>query len=299
LNAAFSKSPTGSTQPIQAISPDMKPRRSQTSRATSELAKPHRRRVKLVDEIIESLRQDIVTRRLPHGARLPSEKELSDRYGVSQPTIREAIRALEAVGLVAVFHGSGSFVRSQGDFALASALQTLLQLESVGVMQVLEVRQVLGRYSIEAAATNATAEDIEAITAACTRFESLGEAKTIEEVIACIIDFQRTVSAASHSPLLHSLEVFLLALLNQVQVTSLTGRGPRFWRARALDFQLHRVAILEGIRSGDPKLARQAVDRYFEAQRARFERDDNLRTINLSSPSLINVLAQMVRQYKD
>ena len=276
----------------------MKARRLQTTHPTLELVKPRRRRVKVVDEIIESLRQDIVTRRLPHGERLPSEKELSDRYGVSQPTIREAIRALEAVGLVEVFHGSGSFVRSQGDYALASALQTLLQLESVGIMQVLEVRQVLGRYSIEAAASNATAEDIEAITLACTRFESLGDVKTVEEVIAYIIDFQRAVSAASHSPLLHSLEVFLLALLNEVQVQSLTGRGPRFWRARALDFQRHRVAVLEGIRSGDPQIARRAIDRYFEAQRARFERDDHLRALNLSNPSLINVVAKMVRQYK-
>jgi GntR family transcriptional repressor for pyruvate dehydrogenase complex len=274
----------------------MRTRRLQPS--PSQLPKPRRRRVKVVDEIIESLRQDIVTRRLPDGGRLPSEKELADRFGVSQPTIREAIRALEAVGLVDVFHGSGSFVRSQGDYALASALQTLLQLESVGVMQVLEVRQVLGRYSIEAAASNATAEDIKAITLACARFESLNDGNTVEEVIAHIIDFQRAVSAASHSPLLHSLEVFLLALLTEVQVKSLTGRGPRFWRARALDFQRHRVAILDGIRSGDPQVARQAMERYFEAQRSRFERDDSLRKLDLSHPGLINVVAKMVRQLK-
>jgi GntR family transcriptional repressor for pyruvate dehydrogenase complex len=276
----------------------MSTRRLPTSRPASQLSKPRRRRLTVVDEIIESLRQDIVTRRLPHGERLPSEKELSEQFGVSQSTVREAIRALEAVGLVDVFHGNGSFVRSQGDFALASALQTLLQLESVGIMQVLEVRQVLGRYSIESAASNATAKDIEAITVACARFDGLGDVKTVEEVIAHIIDFQRAVSAASHSPLLHSLEVFLLALLNEVQVSSLTGRSPRFWRARALEYQNHRVAILEGIRSGDPRVARRAIDRYFEAQRARFEQDDNLRALKLSNPGLINVVAKMVRQYK-
>jgi len=276
----------------------MRTRRSPASRPTSELPKARRRRVTVVDEIIESLRQDIVTRRLAHGERLPSEKELSEQFGVSQSTVREAIRALEAVGLVDVLHGSGSFVRGRGDFALASALQTLLQLESVGIMQVLEVRQVLGRYSIEAAASNATAKDIESIAVACARFDELGDAKTVEEVIAHIIEFQRAVSAASHSPLLHSLEVFLLALLNEVQVNSLTGRGPRFWRARALEYQAHRVAILEGIRSGDPRVARRAMDRYFEAQRARFEQDDNLRALKLSNPSLINGVAKMVRQYK-
>jgi GntR family transcriptional regulator, transcriptional repressor for pyruvate dehydrogenase complex len=277
---------------------DTNTRRLPKSRRPTELVKPRRRRVTVVDEIIESLRQDIVTRRLPHGERLPNEKELSDQFGVSQSTVREAIRALEAVGLIDVLHGSGSFVRGQGDYALASALQTLLQLESVGIMEVLAVRHVLGRYSIEAAATNATAEDAQTIATACARFDRLGDVKTVEEIISHILDFQNAVSAASHSPLLHSLEVFLLALLTEVQVSSLTGRGPRFWRARALEFQPHRVAILEGIRTSDPRAARRAMDRYFEAQRARFEQDDNLRALKLSNPGLINVVAKMVRQYK-
>ncbi len=252
----------------------------------------------MVDEIIESLRQDIVTRRLSHGDRLPSEKELSDRFGVSQPTVREAIRALETLGLVDVIHGNGTFVRGQGGYGLASALQTLLQLESVGIMEVLDVRQVLGRCSIEAAASNATARDLEAIGSACSRFDRLGDAGE-DEVIACILAFQRAVSAASHSSLLHSLEEFLLALLHEVQVKSLTGRGPHFWRARALDFQVHRVAILRGIESGEPKTARRAMDRYFNAQRIRFEQDRNLCMLNLSSPGLIGVVAAMVRQFKD
>ena len=271
---------------------------SSTPRAPLETERPRRRRIKIVDEIIETLRQDIVTRRLPHGARLPTEKELSDRFGVSQPTVREAIRALETLGLIEVFHGSGSFVRSQGDYALASALQTLLQLESVGIMDVLAVRQVLGRYSIEAATLNATAEDIEAIELAKARFDHPGELKDTDQVISCILEFQRVLSAASHNSILNSLEAFLLALLNEVQVKSLTGRGIRFWRARALAFQPHRIAILDGLRSGDPVVAREAMDRYFEAQRARFEQDEVLRSLNLSSPRLVTIVSDMVRQSK-
>ena len=263
----------------------------------TESAKP-RRRMKVVDEIIETLRQDIVTRRLPHGERLPNEKELSDRFGVSQPTVREAIRALETLGLVEVLHGNGSFVRSQGDYALASALQTLLQLQGVGIMEVLDVRQVLGRYSIEAATLHATAEDIIAITAAVSQFERPAELKEIDQVIECVLSFQRAVSAASHRPLLCSLESFLLALLNEVQVNSLTSRNIRFWRARALEFQPYRLSILAGILSRDPVTARGAMDRYFEAQRARFERDDTLRSVDLSSQQLVTIVSDMVRQSK-
>ena len=270
------------------------------ARASRTPAEPRTRprRVKLVDEIIESLRQDIVTRRLPDGERLPSEKELSDRFGVSQPTVREAIRALETLGLVEVLHGSGSFVRSQGDFALASALQTLLQLRSVGIMDVIDIRQVLGRHSLKLAVANATDEDLAEIADTCARFERAEDFKDVEDVVAHVIGFQRALSAASHNELLMSLEAFLLALLNEVQFKSLSSRGVRFWRARAMDFQVHRVAILDGLRSGDPAAACQAVDEYFDAQRKRFEQDDNLRALNLSNPRLIDVVGNMVRQFR-
>ena len=239
-----------------------------------------------------------MTRKLPHGSRL-LEKDVSNRFGVSEPTAREAIRALEMVGLVEVLHGNGSFVRSQGDFAVASALQTLLQLESVGIMEVLDVRQLLGRRSIELAASNATEEDIAAVAQACARYDRLDEVKDISEVIAYVIAFQRAVSAASHSPLIQTLEAFLLTLLNEVQVNSLAGRGVRVWRARAMGFQSHRLAILEGLRSGDGTAARTAMDHYFDAQRALFERDKNIQESSLSSPSLINVIANMVDRFKD
>ena len=257
-----------------------------------------RRKVKLVDEIIETLRQDVVTRRIPDGARLPSEKELSERFSVSQPTVREAIRALETMGLVEVLHGNGSFVRSQGDFAVASALQTLLQLESVQLMEVLGVRQVLGMHSIELASVNATTDDIAAITLTCRAFDRLDSVKEVEGVIAHILGFQRAVSAASHSPLLQSLEAFLLALLNEVQVNLLSRRGVRFWRARAMEFQPHRVAILAGLQSKNPVTARVVMSRYFDAQRIRFGQDDKLNALDLSSPSLINIVANMVHQFK-
>ncbi len=270
--------------------------RRMTAAPTNIRSRP--RRTKLVDEIIESLRQDIVTRRLPDGGRLPNEKELSERFGVSQPTIREAIRALETLGLVEVLHGNGSFVRSQGDFALASALQTLLQLESVGIMEVLDIRQALGRYSIEVAVARATKEDIAEMVRICARFEQLGETAGVDDIISDIIGFQRALSAASHSALLMSLEAFLLALLNEVQVKSLSGRGARFWRARAMDFQRYRIDILEGVRSRDSDAARAAMDRYFDAQRKRFEKDKNLSAVNLSNPGLINVVADMVRQFR-
>jgi GntR family transcriptional regulator, transcriptional repressor for pyruvate dehydrogenase complex len=268
-------------------------------RNTNEPGKPRRRKVKIVDEIIESLRQDIVTGRIPDGERLPSEKELSEQFGVSQPTVREAVRALETMGLIEVLHGTGTFVRSQGDYALAAALQTLLQLQQVGIMDVLAIRQVLGRYSIEQAAINATQADLDSISAACSFFDNADSKQDAAIVMAHIIGFQKAVSAAAHNSLLQSLEGFLLALIQEVQASSLVGKGAQFWRSRAMEFQPHRIAILEGIRSRDAVKARAAMDSYFDAQRERFERDAGLSALNLSNPGLIGVVSDMVRLIKD
>jgi GntR family transcriptional repressor for pyruvate dehydrogenase complex len=255
-------------------------------------------KVKVVDEIIESLRQDIVTRRLVKGDRMPSERELADRYGVSQPTVREAIRALEILGLVDVHHGSGIYISGHSDYALASALQTLLQLEGVGILDVLAVRQILGRDAVEMAADRADAEGLAAIRNALDELEEIHTAPDVEEIIRRIIEFQRAVSACARNPLLHSLEVFLLTLLIEIQVGAFRDKGVKFWRTRAAEFQRDRKAIYAAIADRDSKAARKAMLRYLDDQRARFVEDKALSKLNLSDPALIAAVAGIVRQYK-
>ena len=268
--------------------------RSAPTRAKPSKLEP--RRVKVVDEIIDSLRQDIITRRLPHGERLPSERELSERFGVSQPSVREAIRALETLGLVDVFHGSGRFVRSEGDYALASALQTLVQLNDVGVVELLSIRHALGELSIRLASRRATDEDIKSISSSYARLGELDQILDLDLLIAEIIEFQRAVSAAAHSPLLQSLEAFLMVLLTEAQMKSLVGRDLGFWRSRAKEFQPRRLEIMQALTSRSEEKAGAAMIAYFDAQRLLLEEDPTSCTVNISNPSFINIIADMVRK---
>jgi GntR family transcriptional repressor for pyruvate dehydrogenase complex len=265
--------------------------------ATS-LPKRRRPKVKVADEIIESLRQDIVSRRLAKGDRMPSERELAEKFGVSQPTVREAIRALEILGLVEVHHGSGTYVSGHSDYALASALQTLLQLEGVGIMDVLAVRQILGREAVELAADRADAAALAAVQEALQQLEDINTAQDVDEIIRRIIEFQRAVSACARNPLLHSLEVFLVTLLIEIQVSALRKKGVRFWKSRAAEFQGDRTAIYNAIAAGDRKGAGAAMQRYFDDQRSRFVDDDALSKLNLSDPALIAAVAGIVLQFK-
>ena len=83
-----------------------------------------------------------------------------------------------------------------------------------------------------------------------------------------------------------------------MQVNFLNNRTIRFWRARALELQPHYLSIIARIHSRDPVAARGAMDRYFETQRARFERDESLRSVDLSSQRLVKVVSDMIGQSK-
>ncbi|NLU76147.1 GntR family transcriptional regulator [Streptomyces sp. HNM0575] len=63
-------------------------------------------------QVAAAIRDGIATGEYPAGSPLPSESQLIDRYQVSRPTVRNAIAALRAEGLIEVVHGKGSFVRS-------------------------------------------------------------------------------------------------------------------------------------------------------------------------------------------
>lgn len=68
------------------------------------------------EDVVEQIRASIITGTLPVGERLPSERELAEMFGVSRPTLREALRVLEAVGLLDIRLGAqgGAFAGGDG-----------------------------------------------------------------------------------------------------------------------------------------------------------------------------------------
>lgn len=73
----------------------------------------------LYQQVAAEIRTAISAGEFPPGAPLPSESQLIARYGVSRPTVRNAISALRSEGLIEVIHGKGSFVRALPEPAIA------------------------------------------------------------------------------------------------------------------------------------------------------------------------------------
>jgi len=98
--------------------------------------------VRSFDDVVEQLRRALVTGEIAQGERLPGERELCQRFGVSRPTVREALRSLEATGVLVVRPGKGG-----GAYALAppasvvgDAVATLVTLAGATLQDLAEFR---------------------------------------------------------------------------------------------------------------------------------------------------------------
>ena len=124
--------------------------------------KPVKRQAKLSSQVAEQIQQFILSRDLKPGERLPTERELGDTFKVSRTVIREAIRTLEARGLVTTHTGSGTYVRAMQGKDVASSLGMFInsQRKPFSLDALMEVRQVLEIEMAKLAALRATDENI-------------------------------------------------------------------------------------------------------------------------------------------
>jgi len=245
---------------------------------------PH---MKASEAVMRSLRADIITGLLPSGGRLPTEKELAKLFGVSQSTVREAIRGLEAVGLLQSRHGSGVYVSSNASEFVSNALEALLQMQRAHILEVVAVRRALGLYSAGLACDHATEKDLETIEAALGRAEAGGDAR---KIMAGITDFQVAISEAGHNPLLAAVESVLIRILMQFQLMAHGERSNKWWSAYIGQFTSHRHRLLEALRRRDRDAVISEWEAYLRNQQERFADDPLLSGITLSDQLALETL---------
>lgn len=240
--------------------------------------------------IIAALRADIATGRLARNSRLPNERQLAESFDVSQPTVREALRALEAIGLIVIRHGSGAYVAGDTRSFVTRSLTTLLQVEGVGIVPVLDLRLILGRESARLAAFNATEADIASIGAACDAIDS---ARDGDDLWESVLSFQVLLSAAAHNPLIYAIESFLVELIVQFQIRVV--EDDEVWKQWAPRVSPARQLIVKTLRKRSRGASREAetvnsVQAYLSLQRSIFIEDERFASIVLSDPESVDAL---------
>ena len=157
------------------------------------------RSVPVKEQVLEELKRLIEDGTLKPGDQLPSERELSERFGVSRSTIREAIQLLAALGLLEVQHGLGTFVRGSASDVewLRNTWRDWTMHNSDQIRELLEVRRGIESLAAELAAIH---RDAASLTAMAEAIEQMRRARGTQDAPAFVeadMLFHGALSAAS------------------------------------------------------------------------------------------------------
>jgi GntR family transcriptional repressor for pyruvate dehydrogenase complex len=221
----------------------------------------------LTHALVERLGAEIVSGRLPPGARLPTEQELIVAAGVSRTVVREAIAALRAEGLVVTRQGAGAFVAegARRPFRIdPAALGSLRE-----VLAVMELRTGIEVEAAGLAAERAGLGDVRRIAAAYQAVEQAIERG--ESAIDQDFAFHRSIAEATgNAQFPRFLEYLGRFIIPRQTIRVTTGATARATYLRTL--QKEHLAILQAIRAKAARRARAAMRSHLLNSRKRYQR---------------------------
>ena len=210
------------------------------------------RQRRLSDDIVERLEGMILEGTLTAGERLPAERQLAEQFGVSRPSLREAIQTLVAKGMLVSRQGGGNYVAQSMGSTFSDPLLQLLENNPEVERDLLEFRHTLEASCAYYAALRATAVDRERLKVAFDALQDCyaraDEVSRAEEG-AADASFHLAIAEASHNAvLLHTIRG-LFDLLKRNVVTNIGGMYKQRSETRDMLIAQHRdlyLAIVEG-----------------------------------------------------
>jgi GntR family transcriptional repressor for pyruvate dehydrogenase complex len=208
---------------------------------------------RLSDVVSERLLAAIREAGLQPGAKLPSERDLGEQFGVSRTVIREAVRHLAAKGILEVRSGSGASVARIDSSSVSGALALFLGRKGMPDPQKIhEVRETIEVQTVKLAAQRATDEHMAAIRRA---HEQMGQVADEPEAAAnADVEFHRAIARATEN------ELFVV-LVDSIGDVLMDIRRATVWQpGRAkVGYEYHQ-RILEALERRDVEGAAKAME---------------------------------------
>ncbi|PRY79505.1 GntR family transcriptional repressor for pyruvate dehydrogenase complex [Yoonia maritima] len=213
---------------------------------------------KLSHGVIRQIEGLILRGILRPGERLPSERELSERMGVSRPSLREALADLQERGLLTSKAGAGVYVADVLGSAFAPALVKLFATHVDAVFDYIAFRRDMEGLAAERAARLASDTDLEVINTIFQKMEAAHEKRNPADEAYLDADFHLSIIEASHNIImLHMMRSMYELLREGVFYNRSIMFKQRTTRDTLLD--QHR-AINDALQARDPAGARAAVE---------------------------------------
>lgn len=213
---------------------------------------------KLSTSVIKQIELLILRGVLRPGERLPAERELSEKLGVSRPSLREAISELQARGLLAAKAGAGVFVADVLGNAFAPALVSLFAEHEEAVFDYVSFRKDMEGLAAERAAKFASDTDLKVINTVFEKMEAAHPKRNPTDEARLDADFHLAIIEASHNVvMLHMMRSMYELLREGVFYNRTVMFKHRATRSELLE--QHR-GINEALQARDSKGARTAVE---------------------------------------
>ena len=210
---------------------------------------------KVSSQIADQIRSSILAGEFAPGDKLPPERELAEMFGVSRPSVREALNMLAAAGLVMSYQGGGTVVLSLVETAAGNPLTGLIRVEQERALDVIEVRKGMESWTAYYAAERALPEDLRRLEEIIDGMRrNLEGVKPSEDLDA---NFHIVIARATHNIVWLHLMQSLFDAMKEFQQS--------VWRAVYLTQEDHHLLfnhhnrIFEAIKDKDAPGARDAM----------------------------------------
>ena len=206
---------------------------------------------RIYEEIVRQIKAMISEGRLKSGDQLPPERDLAEKFLVSRTSVREALRALESVGLIEIRPGEGTFVREISVDALVEPLALVLLSQRALIGELFEARRLLEPIICGLAARRATRDEVHEMERILD--EQAKEIAAGNTGLAQDAAFHAAIGTASHNRAITRILHAIMDLLSQSreEAISTPGRPTR-------SHEDHR-RVLDAIRAGNAAAAERAM----------------------------------------
>lgn len=210
---------------------------------------------KIYEEIVEQIKEMITAGTFKPGDRLPSERDMAELLGVSRASVREALTALQAMGVLEVRPGEGTFVASMHEQETIEPLALVLEVEKNPLAQLMEVRRILEGEAAALAASRAKEFHKQKLIQVMENMRASAEKN--DQGVKFDLLFHYAIAEATENPLLARI---IKTLDNMMHQRFLADREEMYSREGTKKRILgeHQI-ILEAILNGDSKKARQGM----------------------------------------
>lgn len=222
---------------------------------------PSRTSRDLTHTLVAGLRQMIADGDLHHGAKLPAERDLAKRFSVNRASVRQALKALEVMGVVRQRVGDGTYLTQDASSTLSAPIDFLLLVDGITVNEMYEARKIFEPELAARAARRHTEEEMRALEDAVAEMKRYFQEGSLVGVAAGDQRFHRLILEMAGNRVCQRMFVPLHRTMTNSFAVS--------WSIHDYEHAIASHAdIVAAIKSGDSEAARKAMSEHLDRAEA-------------------------------